>query len=78
MKKLLFVLNMTPIMREQYAVGVPTDKRVKLILNSDDTKFGGNGHSIPDSIVPKPYECDNRPYTLNFDLPPFSAAVFEI
>ena len=77
-KKLLFVLNMTPIMREQYAVGVPSDKKVKLILNSDDTKFGGNGHFIPDSIMPKPYECDNRPYTLNFDLPPFSAAVFEI
>lgn len=77
-KKLLFVLNMTPMMREEYAVGVPSSKKAKLILNSDDERFGGNGHSIPDSIVPKPYKCDNRDYTLNFDLPPFTAVVFEI
>ena len=77
-KKLLFVLNMTPIMREEYAVGVPTSKKVKLLLNSDDERFGGNGHSIPESISPKPYKCDNRDYTLNFDLPPFSAVIFEI
>ena len=77
-KKLLFVLNMTPMMREEYAVGVPTNRKVKLILNSDDERFGGNGHFIPDSIVPKPYKCDNRNYTLNFDLPPFTAVVFEI
>ncbi len=77
-KKLLFVLNMTPIMREEYAVGVPTSKKVKLLLNSDDERFGGNGHSIPDTILPKPYKCDNRDYTLNFDLPPFAAVIFEI
>ena len=77
-KKLLFVLNMTPMMREEYAVGVPTNKKVKLILNSDDERFGGNGHTIPEGIVPKPYKCDNRNYTLNFDLPPFTAVVFEI
>jgi len=77
-KKLLFVLNMTPMLREEYAVGVPGPKKVKLLLNSDDERFGGNGHVIPESITPKPYECDNRDYTLNFDLPPFSAVIFEI
>ena len=65
-------------MREEYAVGVPTSKKVKLLLNSDDERFGGNGHSIPDTILPKPYKCDNRDYTLNFDLPPFAAVIFEI
>ncbi len=77
-KKLLFVLNMTPMMREEYAVGVPSSKKVKLILNSDDERFGGNGHTIPETITPKPFKCDNRDYTLNFDLPPFSAVIFEI
>ena len=77
-KKLLFVINMTPMLREQYAVGVPSGRKVKLVLNSDDERFGGNGHVIPDTIMPKPYECDNREYTLNFDLPPFSAVIFEL
>ena len=77
-KKLLFVLNMTPIMREEYAVGVPQVKKIKLVLNSDEERFGGNGHVIPQTIDTKPYECDGRPCTVNFDLPPFSAVVFEI
>lgn len=77
-KKLLFVLNMTPIFREEYAVGVPTSKIVKLVLNSDEERFGGNGHSIPATITPKPFKCDNKDYTLNFDLPPFSSVIFEI
>ena len=77
-KKLLFVLNMTPMYREEYAVGVPTSKKVKLVLNSDDERFGGNGHTIPATITPKPFRCDNKDYTLNFDLPPFSAVIFEI
>ena len=77
-KKLLFVLNMTPMMRDNYTVGVPTAKKAKLVLNSDEERFGGNGHVIPDIITPYHEECDNRPYKLVFDLAPFSAAVFEI
>ncbi len=77
-KKLLFVLNMTPICREGYTVGVPTSKKAKLILNSDDTRFGGNGGEIAKTITPVKQECDNREYMIQFDLAPFSAVVFEI
>jgi len=77
-KKLLFVLNMTPIKRENFDVGVPGRKKAKLILNSDDVRFGGNGNEIPATITPKKEECDNLPYRITFDLPPFAAAVFEI
>ncbi|MGN0155624.1 MAG: 1,4-alpha-glucan branching protein GlgB [Lachnospiraceae bacterium] len=76
-KTLLFVLNMTPIKREGFTVGVPTSKKCKLLLNSDDTRFGGNGNVIPEELVPKKETCDYRPYQITFDLPPFSAAVFE-
>ena len=77
-KKLLFVLNMTPIKREGFEVGVPGRKKCKLILNSDDVRFGGNGGEIPSVITPKKEECDNLPYRITFDLPPFASAVFEI
>lgn len=77
-KKLLFVLNMTPIKRENFDVGVPGRKKCKLLLNSDDVRFGGNGNEIPNVITPKKEKCDNLPYRITFDLPPFSAAVFEI
>jgi len=77
-KKLLFVLNMTPIKREDFEVGVPGKKKCMLLLNSDEVRFGGNGSEIPVTIMPTKEECDNLPYRIKFDLPPFSAAVFEI
>ena len=77
-KKLLFVLNMTPIKRENFEVGVPGKKKCKLVLNSDEVRFGGNGNEIPATITPTAEECDNLPYRIKFDLAPFSAAIFEI
>ena len=77
-KKILFVLNMTPIMREGFEVGVPGRKKAKLILNSDDVRFGGNGNAIPATITPVKEKCDYLPYKITFDLPPFASAVFEI
>ena len=40
-KNLLFVCNFTPMERPDYRVGVPRRKQLKLILDSDDPKYGG-------------------------------------
>lgn len=74
---LLVVLNMTPMERKDFSVGVPKKKKYKLILNSDDTCFGGNGGVIPKEINAKEQEMDGRPYSITFDLPPYGAAVFQ-
>ncbi len=76
--KLLFVFNMTPIKREGYTVGVPTSKKAKLVLNSDDKMYGGNGNPVAKTVTPVKSPCDNREYMLTFDLAPFTAVVFEI
>lgn len=73
---LLFVLNMTPMAREDFRVGVPDKKKYKLILNSDETRFGGNGNVIPAEIKAEAIPWDNRPYSISFSLPPYGAAVF--
>ena len=77
-KKFLFVLNMTPIQRDDYRVGVDSSKKCKLVLNSDDVRFGGNGNEIPAEIKPEKGECDGKPYSIGFSLPPFASAVFQI
>ena len=77
-KKFLFVLNMTPIQRDDYRVGVDASKKCKLVLNSDDVRFGGNGNEIPAEIKPVKGECDGKPYSIGFSLPPFTSAVFQI
>jgi len=74
---LLVVLNMTPMERKDFSVGVPKKKKYKLLLNSDDTCFGGNGGEIPKEITAKVKETDGKPYSITFDLPPYGAAIFQ-
>ncbi len=73
---ILVVLNMTPMERKDYQIGVDKKKKYKLLLNSDDVDFGGNGGTIPKEITAKAAKCDNRPYSLTFDLPAYGAALF--
>ncbi|MCR5846680.1 MAG: 1,4-alpha-glucan branching protein GlgB [Lachnospiraceae bacterium] len=73
---ILVVLNMTPMRRTDYWVGVPSKGKYKLILNSDEKRFGGNGGEIPSVIAAEEGECDNRKYHLTFDLPAYGAAIF--
>jgi 1,4-alpha-glucan branching enzyme len=74
--RLLFVMNMTPIERPDYRVGVPNKKKYKLLLNSDDKRFGGEGREIQASVMAEKISCDGRDYSISFDLLPFSSAVF--
>ena len=73
---IMFVINMTPMMWENYMIGVPKKKKYKLLLNSDDKRFGGNGHEIPAEINAVKGDCNFKKYNISFDLPPYTAAVF--
>ena len=73
---ILVVLNMTPMERKDYQIGVDKKKKYKMLLNSDDVDFGGNGGTIPKEITAKAVKCDNKPYSLTFDLPAYGAALF--
>ncbi len=73
---ILFVLNMTPMMREAFRVGVPKKKKYKLLLNSDEKRFGGFGNTIPGELTAVKESCDSKDYSITFDLPPLTAAIF--
>ena len=59
---LLFVINYTPVAREDYRVGVPKRKQYKLILNSKDPKFGGDTPVEQTVYKAVKKECDGRDY----------------
>lgn len=73
---LLFVINYTPVARDDYRVGVPKRKQYKLILNSREPEFGGHEHK--EQLVYKAVkkECDGRPYSFAYPLPAYGVAVF--
>ena len=73
---LLFVINYTPVAREDYRVGVPKRKQYKLILNSKDPKFGGD--TPVEQTVYKAVKkvCDGSDYSFGYPLPAYGVAVF--
>ena len=76
-KNLLFVCNFTPMEWADYRVGVPRRKQYKLILNSDEKQYGGKGEDRPLVYKAVKQECDGRPYSFAYKLPPYGVAVFE-
>lgn len=73
---ILVILNMTPIERKDYKVGVWKKKKYTLLLNSDEECFGGKGGKIPPALTAKDEEAEGKPYALTFDLPAYGAVVF--
>ena len=75
-KNLLFVINFTPISYEDYRVGVPENKKLKLLLNSEDVKFGGTESKRPVNYTPEHLECDGKEFSIAYPLPAYGVAVF--
>ena len=73
---LLFVINMTPMRYDDYKVGVPENRKFKLLLDSEKETFGGEGGKIKESYTPIKEECDGREYSIAFPVAPYQVAVF--
>ncbi len=76
-KNLLFVCNFTPMEYSDYRVGVPKKKQYKLILDSDDPKYGGNGKEKEKTYKAVKQACDGRDFSFAYPLSPYGVAVFE-
>ncbi len=74
--RLLFVTNFTPISRDDYRVGVPEKKKYKLLLDSNEERFGGNGMVRETSYQAEEIPWDGQPYSVAYPLAPYGAAIF--
>ena len=73
---LLFVCNFTPVAYDDYRVGVMGKRKHKLLLNSEDVKFGGADQKRQKTYTPKKKDCDGREYSIAYPLPAYGVAVF--
>ena len=76
-KEVICVSNFSPVLREQHQLGLPEKGTYKLILNTDDEKYGGSGVKLPKSIKAKENEIHGLPYSATIALPPLSTLWFE-
>lgn len=73
---LVIVANFTPIIRENYRVGVPAHCFWEELLNSDAKEFYGSGVGNLGGKWSDEIGWDNRPYSFNITLPPLAILVF--
>ncbi|MCR5526718.1 MAG: 1,4-alpha-glucan branching protein GlgB [Lachnospiraceae bacterium] len=76
-KNLAIVVNFTPVERDDYRMGVLKPGTYKLVLNSDDKKFGGDGCTVPKVNKAEPIPWDGKDYSIGFKLPSFGVVIYE-
>ena len=74
-KNLLFVINFTPVARNDYRVGVPKSGTYSLILDSEHGLYKRGEHAF--SARSKKSECDGQPYSFAYPLPAYGTAIFK-
>src|SRR5271157_2926790 len=70
---MVVICNFTPVVREQYRIGVPTGGYYREALNTDAGYYAGSNIGNEGGVwaVPEPY--GGRPYHLSLRLPPLAA-----
>jgi 1,4-alpha-glucan branching enzyme len=74
-EELLVVCNFTPLVRENYRVGVPHVGFWRELLNSDAEAYGGSGVGNLGGTHSVPVPFHGRPHSLNLTLPPLGMLV---
>ncbi|MCB0593788.1 MAG: alpha amylase C-terminal domain-containing protein, partial [Phaeodactylibacter sp.] len=78
-KPIAVICNFTPVVRENYKVGVPLAGVWKEVLNSDGEEYGGSGTVQNKGALKTTQETwHGRPYNVSLNLPPLSIVVLEL
>nr|WP_199079414.1 1,4-alpha-glucan branching protein GlgB [Pedobacter sp. ASV19] len=74
---LIVILNLTPVFRENYRIGLPFKAEWKEIFNSDAVELFGSGKVNDGTYLPEQVGCHFREYSINMDIPPLGAVVLK-
>jgi len=69
------VLNLTPVPRERYRVGVPQSGRYMRLLSTDDPEWGGSGYAQFASVDAEASPFHGHSQSIEITLPPLAAVV---
>ncbi|HHH48610.1 MAG TPA: 1,4-alpha-glucan branching protein GlgB [Gammaproteobacteria bacterium] len=69
------VLNFTPVVRENYRIGLPAGGQWRELLNSDSEFYGGSNTGNGSPIIAEEQAWMNRPYSVELTLPPLGALI---
>ena len=75
--QLVVILNLTPVPRHNYRLGLPAAGKWNEVLNSDATVYGGSNVGNPGGVMAEATKCHGQPCSATFTLPPMSIMVFK-
>ena len=74
---LVFVCNLTPVVRESYRVGLPIDGVYQEVINSDWEIYGGSGVANPNLISAEALPWQNCRFSAPVRLPPLGVFILK-
>jgi 1,4-alpha-glucan branching enzyme len=75
--QLAVILNLTPVPRENYRIGLPRAGKWREVLNSDAEIYGGSNKGNYGGVTAENNPCHNQQHSAEFYLPPLSVIVFQ-
>ena len=69
------ILNMTPVVRETYRIGLPHSGTYRELLNSDAACYGGSGVGNAGGVIAEPLPWMGLPCSASVTLPPLGGLV---
>ena len=75
--RVLVVLNLTPVPREGYRVGVPGPGYWREVMNTDAAVYGGSNLGNSGGVHAEYVPQHGRPYSIRATLPPLAAVFFK-
>jgi 1,4-alpha-glucan branching enzyme len=75
---LIIVCNFTPVVRENYRIGLPSKGKLTEIFNSDKVEYGGSGVTNSKAINIENQAWNYREFSAEVVLPPLGVTVFKI
>jgi len=73
----LCVCNFTPVVRENYRVGVDVEGVWSELMNTDSHHYGGSGIGNLGEVETAPVPWHGRPFSINVTLPPLAVLFFK-
>jgi len=74
---ILVLCNFTPVVYENYRIGVPELKKYHEVFNSDDVGFGGSGQINEGTFNALDREWNNQPFQIEIKVPPLAVVFIE-
>ena len=74
----IILVNFTPVLRKDYTIGVEKYGDYELVLNSDESRFGGWGNAVNYHYEARVQESNGLPYAIDVDIPGLSVLYIEL